>query len=267
MADRADRPDRPEPESDDPALAIAARHALHDEELIAAFATDGDGADDPARARSLIERCQACQDLYADVVAIGGALRAVSSAETSAASYRAPRDFRLSVETANRLRPGSVVIRLRDRIRDALGAFGRPLGMSMASLGVVGLLLGSFTLGQSAGVPQAPEDAANGGGIEILATSAAPGSSPGPKLETQDFGTLTGTSGGGGGASETMRATFDERSTASTVPVVPGSNPVTAENAAPSLSALLVVGSAVLLVGGVALIVLGSRRGEPIPGP
>jgi len=47
--------------SEDPALAIAARHALHDEELVVAFATDGDDAQDATRARTLIERCQACR--------------------------------------------------------------------------------------------------------------------------------------------------------------------------------------------------------------
>ena len=45
--------------SEDPALAIAARHALDDEELIAAFATDGESVDGAARARSFIERCVA----------------------------------------------------------------------------------------------------------------------------------------------------------------------------------------------------------------
>jgi len=44
--------------SDDPRLAAVARHALHDEELVAAFAAND--VDDPAdveRARSFVDRC------------------------------------------------------------------------------------------------------------------------------------------------------------------------------------------------------------------
>ena len=263
--------------SEDPALAIAARHALHDEELVVAFATDGDDAEDAARARTLIERCQACRDLHADVVTIGGALRSVPAAQAAAAAQRAPRDFRLSVATANRLRPGSVVLRLRDRIREAIASFGRPVGMSLASLGVVGLLLGTLTLGGSAGLGQAPEAAGLGGG-DAANASVVPGATAGPKLETPGTGGVTGQVGS---PRETARMSFDTLATSSlsspvataspatpapSTPVVPRPNPGPAASAGPTLSALIVVGSIALLVVGVALLVAGSRRREPIPG-
>ena len=270
----ADRHDPPDVGTDDPALAVAARHALHDEVLIAAFATDGDAADDPARARSLIERCPACRELHADIAAIGGALRSVPSAEVGAASEQAPRDFRLSVATANRLRPGSVVLRLRDRIREAIASFGRPVGMSLASLGVVGLLLGTLTLNGTAGLREAPADAGLGGAMGAANASAGPGTTAELHFETPDAGWLSGSIGS---PRETERmsdttstaspATADPPSAAaSPAPVVPGPNAGPLASTGPTVAALVVVGSFILLVGGVALIVVGSRRREPIPG-
>jgi hypothetical protein len=269
--------------SEDPALAIAARHALHDEELVVAFATDGDDAEDAARARTLVERCQACRDLHADVVAIGGALRSVPDAQAAAASRRAPRDFRLSVATANELRPGSVVLRLRDRIREAIASFGRPVGMSLASLGVVGLLLGTLTLAGSAGIGQAPEGAGLGGDAGAANASTAPGATVAPHLETPGTGGLAGQAGS---PRETVRMSFDSLATAApgspavtaatasdpaatpaaSAPVVPRQGPGPAASTGPTLSALILVGSIVLLGGGVVLVLAGSRRREPISG-
>lgn len=232
--------------SEDPRLAIAARHALHDEELIAAFATDGDAVEDASRATSLIQRCVACRDLHADLVAIGGMLRAVEKAETVAATQPAPRDFRLSIETANRLRPGSVVLRLRDRLAAAIASFSRPVGLSMASLGVVGLLLGTLTLGGFASLASAPEDIGGNGG---------PGATVGP-------GEVTGPASTQG----STRTSFDSLVTAA--PPSPDAAPeqVPASGGPPAVSALIVGGSAILLIGGVALLMLGSRRREPVPG-
>jgi hypothetical protein len=241
-------------EPEDPALAIAARHALHDEELVAAYATDGDAAADPARARSLIERCAACRDLHADLVAIGGILRASPRAETVSQAQPAPRDFRLSIETANRLRPGSVVIRSRNRLADLVASFSRPVGLSMASLGVVGLLLGTLTLGGPAGLALAPGD--NGG-------PGAGGATAAPVLSTEGTGELTGTSGT---PVSTTRASFGTRATASAPSLDSSYQPGSGGIGGPTLSTLVVVGSTVLLIGGLALLVVGSRRREPIPG-
>ena len=252
---------------EDPALAIAARHALHDEELVVAFATDGEAIEAADRARSLIERCVACRDLHADLVTIGGVLRAAGNAEAIAATQPAPRDFRLSIETANRLRPGSVALRFRDRLAAAIASFGRPVGASMASLGVVGLLLGTLTMGGLASPASAPED--NGG----------PGVAAGP---TAGAGELTPT----GTRHDSLRESFDAVATGAqatepvatgaapsediatgappTEAVVPAPGPLA--SGGPTLSTLIVGGSAILLIGGLALLSLGSRRREPVPG-
>lgn len=242
-------------EPEDPALAIAARHALHDEELIAAFATDGDTAADPARARSLIERCVACRDLHADLVAIGGVLRATEKAIAVAQTQSAPRDFRLSVETANRLRPGSVVVRFRDRLAAAFASFSRPVGLSMASLGVVGLLLGTLTMGGVASPASAPED---NGGIGAAQATVAPGAAG-----TPGAGELTGPAGT---ALDSMRTSFGALATAApaSTKVGPGSGPLA--SGGPTVSTLVFGGSITLLIGGLVLLLLGSRRREPIPG-
>src|SRR6185295_7720919 len=80
--------------SDDPRLSAAARHALHDEELVAAFAA-GD-IDDPAdadRARSFVDRCGMCRELHDDLRQIRRAVQASGTAAQRAASVAAPRDF------------------------------------------------------------------------------------------------------------------------------------------------------------------------------
>jgi hypothetical protein len=232
--------------SDDPALAIAARHALHDEELIAAFATDGEAVEDAERARGFVERCIACRDLHADLVAIGGMLQAVEKAEAVAATQPAPRDFRLSIETANRLRPGSVALKLRDRLAAAIGSFGRPVGLSMASLGVVGILVGTLTMGGFASPGSAQQD--NGG----MSAASAPPAVPG---ELSPLGTRL----------ESVRGSFSAPATAApaTEEVVPGQGPLSNGGRMPS--ALILGGSAILLIGGIALLMLGSRRREPVP--
>ena len=242
----ADRPTETEG-YEDPALAIAARHALHDEELIAAFATDGEAVDGAERARSFVERCVACRDLHADLVTIGGMLRAIERAEAVAAARPAPRDFRLSIETANRLRPGSVALRFRDRLAAAVASWSRPVGISMASLGVVGLLLGTLTLGGFSSPASAPE----GDG-----STGAAGATAGPGELTAPTGTRL----------ESLRGSFDSLATAAapTDAAVPGQGPMS--SGGPPLSMLIVGGSAILVIGGIALLTLGSRRREPVPG-
>jgi hypothetical protein len=234
--------------SEDPALAIAARHALHDEELVAAFATDGEAVDGADRARSLIERCVACRDLHADLVAIGGMLRATDNAATVAATQTAPRDFRLSIETADRLRPGFVALRFRDRLAAAVGSFGRPVGASLASLGVVGLLFGTLTLGGFASPASAPEDHGGPG------AAAAP--TPGTGERTAPTGTRL----------ESIRGTFDAVATGSPASEgpIPAQGPLA--SGGPQLSTLIVGGSAILLIAGIALLILGARQREPLPG-
>lgn len=168
---------------DEAALALAARHALHDEELVAGYAADALGVDEPdelARARALVERCAVCRALHADLVTIAAAHRA-----TGALALAAARDFRLSDEDARRLRPGVAVVRaaaaapgapvptataaareaapgpaagpsFMDRLRAAFGSLTGPLGGVLVAAGLVGILVGSVNLsgmtGASAGL-------------------------------------------------------------------------------------------------------------------
>lgn len=152
-------------EPEDPRLSAAARHALHDEEVVAAFAVDGDASDDPARARTLIERCTTCRDLHADMVAIGAVVRTVGTAEAVGAVRAAPRDFRLTASDAVRLRGGNPLQRVAARLVDGIAAFGRPVGAGLATFGVVGLLVGTMSLGALGGSPAAMPIEGTGGAV------------------------------------------------------------------------------------------------------
>jgi hypothetical protein len=146
---------------DEAILAAAARHALHDEELVAALVDEALEPEDEARARGLVGRCGACRDLYADIVATAAAHRA-----TTAMALAAPRDFRLTEDDARRLRPDLPIIRqpveaartappvaseapassLVARLRAAFRAAARPLGGTLVAAGLVGVLVGSVSL-------------------------------------------------------------------------------------------------------------------------
>ncbi len=187
-------------EPDDPRLVAAARHALHDEELVAAYAVDGDAAEDPAKARTLIERCTTCRDLHTDLVGIGVAVRAAGTAEAVAAVRSAPRDFRLTATDAVRLRGDNALQRVAARLVDGIASFGRPVGASLATLGVVGLLVGTATLGSIGAAPaSAPQDGtgapaaapttegALGYQPESSATTDRSGASPQPRDSSEDI--------------------------------------------------------------------------------
>jgi hypothetical protein len=232
VADLEDRDDA----QDQAALAIVARHALHDEELIAAYAAggldeDGDAAGERDRARSLIDRCPACRDLHRDVEAIGTALRL---AATSAVAV-APRDFRLTVDDARRLGGPVAVHDVVTTVRRSIWSFARPLGATFASLGIVGLLLGSLGLGGlSAPGSMAGDMASPDSGSEIgpAATPAAVGGS----FRTSSTGPAP---------------TREE--------VVPPGSVSGLDAGRPIAATWLLLGSAGLLIVGVVLVVLGAR--------
>ena len=139
----ADRPD-PAAEPDDAHLGAIARHALHDEELIAAFAAgDLEEGAEQDRARSMVERCAPCRELHADLTLIGAELRSMPDAAALAATLSAPRDYRLAPEKAISVRPAAPLPRLATRIAAALATFGRPVGATLATFGLVGILIGS----------------------------------------------------------------------------------------------------------------------------
>jgi hypothetical protein len=158
---------------DEAALAIVARHALHDEELVAALAAGALDADDEAadraRARSFVDRCTACRALHDDVATIGASLRAEASF-----TIPAPRDFRLSVEDAHRLGGTVITRRVAGGFRALLLGIARPVGASMAALGVVGVLVGSAVLGSAGlGAPQAVDMGSTGGAAAPTGAPAA----------------------------------------------------------------------------------------------
>lgn len=222
--------------ADEAALAVVARHALHDEELVAALATGSlEDAAEIGRARSFVERCTACRALHDDIAAIGAALSV-----DARGSVAAPRDFRLTVEDARRLggtvRAGGVLATLRR----SMASYGRPLGASMAALGIVGLLVGSVSLG--AGGAAGPFAAGVGSSSASNAPAAiqAGSSTESPKAtyRSAEFGP------------ESSVATDQAGNESSRDPANAGLNPVVP----------LLGGSVLLLVAGVGLLVVAIRR-------
>lgn len=234
-------------EPDEAALAVVARHALHDEELIAAFAMGGaEGEEDATRARALVERCTACRELHDDLAAIGAGLRA-----DGRGTVAAPRDFRLSVEDARRL-GGTISTRgFLERLRRSMDSFARPVGASMAALGIVGLLVSNLSFGGAASAP-----ASAPAGIDSAAGStSAPGAVGGEV-------TVPAASTGRTAASSTQTA-YGPLSTKAEVLTEDGSGSERdLVSTTPDPAALLFGGSLVLVIVGLALLLLGLRRGR-----
>lgn len=239
MADHRNPPDESSA-PDEAALAVAARHALHDEELVAALAAGGlDDEAEVSRARSFIERCTTCRSLHDDIAAIGAALQAEARGTVSA-----PRDFRLTVEDARRL-GGKVSARgFLATLRRLMADFARPVGASMAALGIVGLLIGSVSLGGSASMagPSA---------------AGAPSAAPAVHSAAAEFQTDSG-------------SPDDPKSTGRSAAIAPGSTgtPPDLTNGAPGDTAstaanpaMWLLGTSVfLVVAGLALVVVAIRR-------
>lgn len=228
--------------ADDATLAAAARHALHDEELVAAYAAGGLESDDEvALTRALVDRCTVCRDLHRDIAGIGTAL-----ATEARFTAEAPRDFRLTVADAQRLggrvRPRGLVAWLRGSVI----AFARPLGATLATFGVVGLLVGSTTFGGAASAPLAApsSDAATNASAEITRGGTEP---DGPKASgDMAFGPAA--------SSLTGRTDPDP--------------PIDRDLASggPSPLAWLLGGSVAMLLAGVLLLVVSFRRGRGAAG-
>lgn len=223
---------------DDAALAVAARHALHDEELVVALATGSlEESGEIERATALVDRCTACRDLHRDIVSVGDSLRA-----DARGSVTAPRDFRLTVEDARRLGGPVRVGGFLATFRRSFAAFAGTAGASMAALGIVGLLIGSVALsGGGASAPMA-------GGDRSTTASGAPaeneaGLNPaGPKAT--DLSIAAGPIGSAGAGATRLDTPRD-----SAVPP-----------AAPNPAAWLLAGSAALLLGGLVLLFVTFRR-------
>jgi len=222
---------------DEAALAAIARHALHDEELIAAFAVGAsESEDDAVRAQSLIDRCTTCRDLHADLVALTAAVK-----HDARGRLAAPRDFRLSVEDAQRL-GGRVSPRgFLARLRRSLDSFGRPIGASLATLGLVGVLVGSLSFGGAAGaLPQT---------MGSTAATNAPGAEVDGQTDTAKATDVTAALG----------PAASQRDTRTNAEGAPG---ILRSDGPPNPSALLVGGSLLMLFAGLALLLVTFRRGR-----
>lgn len=244
------------PEQVDPALSAAGRHALHDEELIAAYAVDGDAADDPARARALIERCTTCRDLHADLVAIGGTIRAQATARAGSA----PRDYRLTASDAVRLRGGSTLQRWAALFLDGLATFGRPVGASLATLGIVGVMVGALTLGQ----------------LGLVSTNVGP-TVAGPTADSAPTPPSGPAAAGGGPRATVEMAVNQSRESAATGqvdfgPIATARDDGSTKATQPTDAAggdssplVLLAASTLLLVIGIAFVVGGARQRRRMP--
>jgi hypothetical protein len=139
-----------------------AEHVGHDPLLVAAAADRG------GRLAEVMAACADCVTLLRD-------LRVLALAAPAAAIPRRPRDLRLTIDDARRLRQRGW--------RRILAGFGagrdavtRPLAMSLTTLGLVGLLLGSVQPGPPfAGA--GGSDMATGDTTQPLRTTGAPGTS------------------------------------------------------------------------------------------
>ena len=108
-------------------------HRNHDPLLIAALAAgDAEGAD-LEQARDLVAACDECAALHHDLRAISAALPATPAPTRS-------RDFRLTPEQADSLRPAGWR-RLLAPLAGPRFAFAAPLGGSLAALGIAGILV------------------------------------------------------------------------------------------------------------------------------
>lgn len=188
-------------------------HDGHDRLLVAALAADDLNATDRDHALELIRSCAICAELHDDLIAIARA-----TAAAPAPSSRT-RDFQLSPADAARLRP-SGWRRLLGGIGAVRLATSRPLGVGLATLGLVGLLIGNapvlslgsaaaptLTSGSAGGAPRSAGDTreneglsseAAGNPVAPVAAASAPAASAAAAASggqpDSAFGTETGPS-------------------------------------------------------------------------
>jgi len=235
---------------------IPTAHLDHDTILVAALAA-GDLADLPrADAEALVAACTECATLHADLVAIATATHALPAPIRT-------RDYRLTAEQAERLRPSG--------IRGWLAAFGssrlavsRPLAVAFTTLGIAGLLLSAIPAGGPMGMlaPIGAERPVTGTpAVDDGATVEVDGS-PVPAYGAPSAAPVTGASPEPGGdlagepaASGTTNVTGGEPRDATAAPSAgPG-----AEAGAPSWLAIL---SVALLATGLGLFIMRFAAGR-----
>jgi hypothetical protein len=165
-------------------------HARHDPTLIAGHAAGDLSNVDTAAAAALLSSCSNCAELHRDLVAISTATRALPHAA------RAPRDFRLTAEQADRLRRGSWLRTLLRRFASARSAT-RPAAAAFTSVGVAGVLVAVLlpaVVGGLGGPASAPAERDTGVGAP--AATSAPAMAPGTPEFDGAGGPVPGAAGG-----------------------------------------------------------------------
>ena len=151
-------------------------HDRHDQLLVAALAAGDLSGIDRDHALTLTRSCASCASLHDDLLAIARATASVPPPHVTR-----PRDFQLTPADAARLRPAGWR-RIVAGLAGANALATRPLGVGLATLGLVGLLIGNapvLSLGGSGGAPAAAPDGATslnaeGAGGQPAASPAGP---------------------------------------------------------------------------------------------
>lgn len=146
-----------------------ATHAAHDTVLVASLADRTLAPSERATAQALVDTCDRCADLHADLVALAAATRAMP---TPARAH----DYTLTADQAARLR-GSAWRRFLGVFGSPRDALSRPLAVGLTTLGLAGLLvasLPSMSLGgaSSAAGPIAQPAASSEAGAPALVVPA-----------------------------------------------------------------------------------------------
>ena len=254
-------------------------HDRHDPMLVAALAADDLAGADRDQALALTRSCSDCTTLHDDLLAVARATAAVPPPFTTR-----PRDFQLTPADAARLRPGGW-----RRFVAALANSGsfrsRPLGVGLATLGLVGLLVGNVQLGIGSGSASqamtqadraAEAPAASAGTLDVageaFSSSATPAPVPDPAAAPAASVAPASASGSGNfgaalpsGAPEAIRGgpiaanpTGGKAATTTEEPtsVAPSSRDATAGEAFRPLN--LLFGGAIVL--GIGLLLVARRR-------
>ncbi len=159
-------------------------HDTHDLELIAGLAAGDLEGPEAARAEALRASCGDCALLASDLQALGAAVRSVGSAfegsalDSSASdsgSVPAPRDFRLTVADAARLRRGGGY---GSGLMATSRSWMRGAGIALATFGLVGVLVSAVPLNFLGAAGAAP---ANVGTDRGLTAATLGPQQPGPE--------------------------------------------------------------------------------------
>ncbi len=207
---------------------VSTSHDRHDSMLVAALAAGDLAGTERDQAIALTSSCADCASLHADLLAIAKATVSVPP------PIAAPnRDFRLTAEQAADLRRTGW--RRFLPAGSASRSLTRPLGVALATFGIVGLLIGSFPLGFGSGSSAGgPTSAAAPAGPTSAAAPAAPAGS-----DVQDLTSGNGatSSSGAAGAQAVGPIPAASAAAASLAPAAPAASNAITDGGAPAASA------------------------------